>query len=395
MKTNFILIFLVLSVVVTSEAMAEIVWSGKIQLRYSSVNTDDKDPARGNASGRTGLIRTEDYEAKYLLNANGGWDNIEWGLGIRGRGNQAAPNAASTSFRNGINDNTPTINEGWLRYVNDWGFGEIGITAGKQQAVFRSNSHLELLLDSDVRFDGLSQSWSWGSFGLNFGQYILGSSDRSAAAAASSQKTNSEDDRQSIFKDVFAMLYTGQMTFDFRFFDEVNLDAGLGILHYNDYFAQTNTLLNQGGSEYELPSAFNQIHTYFNLDLPYMFTAHFEWVLGLKDAKFANGVDARTGAIAVGASFGKLRRVNDYVIHYHYRSVGLAAVHDHFTWNRFAPNSVGHVVRFGYNLMEKFSAGLLFSSYKEDDRRQADGLRVINNEHIHTTRVEVTTTLKF
>lgn len=371
-------------------------WSGNMALRYSLVAIDDKLPTRGD-SGDVGNTKTETYQAKYFLLANGGWDNIEWGLGIAGKGSQTAPNSSFTTFRNGVNDFTPAIQEGWIRYGNEWGFGELILTAGKQKPAFRSNKSIQLYIDSDVRFDGLSEAWRWGSFGLNFAQYILGSNSRTSGVTTfgSSTKTNTEDNELGqANKANFAWLFTYQGTLDIDIADQIKLDLGVAWNQFKSYFSQTNELLNQGGTSFPVSPDLSQFHVYSDLHLPYLLGLQFEWVKA-RQQTFTNGVNADSTAIAAGLSYGKLKRVNDFRVQYNYRKVGVGAVHDHLAWNKMAPNSKGHVVNVDYYAIDRFMLSLLWLASKENEVRSAGGVNSVTSENNHISRIELTASIKF
>lgn len=426
------LVLATLFLMTSTASAANITWHGGVDYRYNKLDFNDNlgtTTAVNNGTQSISELEVKSHMYRMNLGAKGGWDNIEWGITVGTTGNGGLGNARPNSDWVTVQTNTSNIQgdlaigvqEAWFRYGNDWGFGDIGLTFGRQALPFAMGSG-QVFFDQDVRLDGFSQTWKFGSFGLNLGQYILGSVNGNAPAA-SVFADRPADEATVTNQDGFSALFGLQGTFDWRFNDDFNMMFAVG--HYNwsrtlgtrfqNFIPNTNNAANINNVEaVARTSQENSRHWQFLLDfdLPYMLNLEFELVLNRELAygvpavigqTFQPGTDAAgttinfqdTTAWTIGISYGELKKSQDFTIGYAYQDKGLGAVTNAFTYEFHPAGYKGHHIWAGYNLANNFNMGLKFIWLDEKDPRNQAGNVLTTAEKIDRNYWELTTGIHF
>ncbi len=427
------LVLATLFLMTSTASAANITWHGGVDYRYSNLNQNDNLSTQAvvnNSNESQSELTTKSHMWRMSLGATGGWDNIEWGATVGTRGiNGGVTNTTNSDWVNtqhnaaGVASDFPiAIREAWFRYGNDWGFGDLGFTFGKQALPFALGKQ-QIFMDSDVRMDGFSQTWKWGSFGLNMGQYILGAVNGNAANS-SFFADRPFDEATVNNQDGFMALYGFQMTFDWRFNDDFSMMFAGGFYKWNrtlgaqfqNFIPNTRNLTNTASAgingadatfatsqensrpfvlmvDFDLPYSLNlEFEIAFNREMQYGRPAN----IGAVFAPFVTGLNIPAStqdstAWSLGLTYGELKKSQDFVIGYAYHDKGLGAVSNAFTYDRNPAGYSGHHVWVGYNLANNFNVGFKYISLSEKDPRNQDGVAVIGGEKIDREYWEITT----
>jgi hypothetical protein len=327
------------------------------------------------------------------------------------------------SSKGGATDLGLGFSKAWFKYGNDWGFGDIGFIFGRQAPAFVTGKN-QLFIDKDVNFDGMAQTWHWGSFGLNLSEYVLGGVN--GGAQSSSDVTSTDfSSNQPTTPSGLAYLFSVQPTFKWKFTDEINALFAVG------YHKWTNTV----GSAYQnlIPngglstagfgttaatsiangttfatrvsqenSAQWQFLTSWNL--PYMLAFDFEYIMN-KDLFYqpvaAPGGNSNLGgtkqdksAWSAGLSYGSLKKAHDFTIAYSYHNKGLGAVLTAFTDDVIQAGMQGHEINVAYNIANNFSFGA--NAYFLQEKTTKNNLgNDVSPAKIKTNYWELTTGVRF
>jgi hypothetical protein len=404
---------------------ATMTWTGSAGLRYSNSNqTDDNSTVAisGSTSAQTNKRTEKAHMFRGAIGATGGWDNVEWGVGLRTIGNSLAntPSGSSASTVGttvinsdwttgsgtaGSNDLAIALENAWFKYGNDWGFGDVGLVFGRQPAAF-VNGRNQVLIDSDVRFNGAAQTWQWGSFGLNLSQYVLGA--RSGGTdGATVYAENDFTKKNATTPGNFAVLYSFQPTFKWKFSDEIAAMFAVGYhqwsgttgINYQNFIpngertgfgtAATSASLANGTAVWASRVSQENSRMWqfvMNWQLPFMLGVDFELVknkaqryappkaAGVPDNLPAKIVEQDDTAWAAGITYGQLKKAQDFMVAYTYHDKGLGAVHNRFTNDYVQAGFAGHEFNAAYNIANNFDVNAKYMSLDEKNGRNQIGV---------------------
>lgn len=420
------LVLATLFLVTSTASAANITWHGGVDYRYNKLTREDNLGTTTFVNGgthSTSEIKTTSHMYKANLGATGGWDNIEWGITVGTTGSAGKANSRYTTINNNTlntqGDLTIGLEDAWFRYGNDWGFGDIGFTFGRQSLPFAMGSQ-QTFIDEDVRMDGFSQTWKWGSFGLNLGQYYLGGVNGNALATGTSISTTPANDEDPSRVDTYAKLFGYQATFNWRFNDDFSMLFGAGYYHwagavgtkFQNLIPNSNTNTTAGSIaaiESTRVSVENSGQWQFLLDfdLPYMLNLEFEIVF---NKEHLYGTPVFIGSIftpanpqvkldstawSLGLSYGELKKAHDFTIGYAYSDKGLGSVYSEFTYEFNPAGYDGHTIWAGYNIANNFNIGLKFIFLDEKNPRTQAGVALVTAEKIDRNYWEVSTGVRF
>lgn len=425
----------------TAAHAANVTWYGSAGWRYS--NSEQKSGVTGtNATGiaaaatgaSSGKVeeRTEKaHKFRGELGATGGWDNVEWGVGVRTNGTAdinmpgGTSNTDWTTAANGSGDLGVGFNRAWFKYGNDWGFGDIGLVFGRQAPAFARGAN-QVFIDNDVNFDGLAQTWKWGSFGFSASQYVLGGVTAGTTGRSSYVHTDWTD-KSSGAPGGLSVLYSFQPSFSWKFTDEIAAMFAVGMHQWSKAVGANfqNVIPNGGETGFgnaTLATATGNTNTWatrvsqensrhwqflVNLTLPYTLAFDFEMLMN-KDM-FYGQVPSAAGnwfnnyttpkreqdstAWAASLSYGELKKSQDFMIGYAYHNKGLGAVYNTYTYDRVQAGMVGHEIKAAYNIANGFHVGAKYMMLDEKNGKIESGLE--RNKKIETNYWEVTTGVRF
>lgn len=444
MKKYFVLATLFL--MSTYAHAANVTWYGSAGWRYSNAKQTDGTSNTASVGSPTiggSLSERTETANKFRgeLGATGGWDNVEWGTGVRTTGSTssiAMPmiNTASSANSDWTTANSADLGIGmhraWFKYGNDWGFGDVGITFGRQAVGF-ATSNTQVFMDNDVALDGVTETWKWGSFGINLGQYILGG--KTAGVEGGSQVVSSAySEKAPQSSGGMQVLYSFQPHFTWKFTDEI---TGMFAVGYHNWSNTTGTnfrnlipngstfgTVNGGfvtGNQTSLAGAnasltnanafsrqvsvenSKQWQGVMKLTLPYMLALDFEYIknkelfygtpsgLGVAQVTAKPALDS--SAWAASLTYGQLKKAHDFTIGYTYHDKGLGSVASRFTYDRVLPGFTAHEINAGYNMANgmNVAARALFEKEKNGrDQTARDSGKLIS-----TTYWEVSTGVRF
>ncbi len=419
------LILVTLFLMTSAASAANITWHGGVDYRYSELGINDNLDQEEEIDGSMESI-SESTDKSHMyrmgLGAMGGWDNVEWGVTVGTIGPEGTANSdwteANVRGAGAGSDLSLGVREAWLRYGNDWGFGDVGLTFGRQMLPFSSGSN-QVFWDKDVRLDGFSQTWKWGSFGLNLGQYILGSVEDNEIRGSSFEETP-KDEKNPSLQNGFSALYGFQGTFDWRFNDDFMMNFAAGMYQWSRTLGPQyqNTIPNSNGlgldSARDRVSQENSRHWAFllGLDMPYSLNLEYELVFNREilygappaaiGAPFAPDDDNEaqdSTAWSLGLTYGELKKAHDFMIGYAYQDKGLGAVSNRFTYEFHPAGFSGHHLWAKYSLANNFNLGLKYNSLSEKDPRDQNGAELISidgkDEKIDRSYWEFTTGIMF
>lgn len=359
----------VASLLATSANAAEMKWSGSAGYRYEQTSFDT------GATGNTAVTRNKAHGYRANLGVSGGWENVEWGVGVRTSNGTIAND--DHVFAAGASNFGIGFEQAWFRYVREFGSLDFSVTAGRQKNVFAYDSVSQNLFDNDVRFDGLGWQFKFGMFNLNVAQYTLGS--QAGANAAGSSNVTSNDANAALPTDQgLTYLFGIQPTMNWKFSDDIEAMFGVGYYYWKD-----NTNLNAlGGSALPATLAGTAVGTTPGLGayrignprqwqfttawtLPYSLSFNGEFVMN-KQSNFNNQTGGVTlsgtpevsrTAWSAGLTYGSLKKAHDFSVGYAYGSKGIGAVVNRYTHEKFQADNKGHTIRAAYALADNFHVG--------------------------------------
>ncbi|RZA00948.1 MAG: hypothetical protein EOP11_17810, partial [Proteobacteria bacterium] len=241
----------VASLIATSANAAEMKWSGSAGYRYENTSVDS------GLGGNTGTTNNKAHGYRANLGVSGGWENVEWGVGVRTNQVDAAGRSSANDdhvFANGGGNFGIGFEQAWFRYVREFGSLDFSVTAGRQKNVFAYDTVGQSLFDNDVRFDGLGWQFKFGMFSLNAAQYTLGSSGNVAIAGTNNSNVTKNDALDATNgAQRLTYLFGIQPTMNWKFADDIEAMFGVGYYYWKDS-TNTNAL---GGSNLIVPAATN------------------------------------------------------------------------------------------------------------------------------------------
>ncbi|MGZ3693576.1 MAG: hypothetical protein ACXWQO_05260 [Bdellovibrionota bacterium] len=397
MKKLFVLA--VASLIATSASAAEMKWNGSAGWRYNQNKHDDG--LNSVVSGTTGAggkgtsIQTDKSHAmRANLGVTGGWENIEWGMGMRTTG------ARNTDYVNvtSAGDQVFGLEQAWFRYLKDFNSVNMSLTIGRQKNVFAYDMGAQSLFDNDVRFDGFGWNFKFGMFGLNLGQYVTGAKNQGGQASSAYTKTEATEAVASTHSK-FNSLIGFQPTMNWKFADEIEAMFAVGYFAWSDE-ANTNatgggrnsSALNGAGTTVPaLANANFNIHNprqwqfLTSWTLPYSLAFTGELIMNAKSKALYSSatlpayttgnapVGVSKTAYALGLTYGKLRKAHDFMASYTFARKGIASVIGAYSNDLFAPDQKGHILTVGYNLADNFTLGAAAYLMKEVEKKNVTG----------------------
>lgn len=378
-----LLVLAIASLFTTAAVAGDMKWSGSAAVRYN--NTVLNDGLQATTAVGTGVkdiskTTTKAHAIRANIGAAGGWDKMEWGVGFRTGG--AATTTSDWVNYAAMGDQAVGIEQAWFKYNNDWGFGDISAIVGRQKNVFAHDMMTEQLFDKDLRFDGFGWTWKWGSFGLNASQYVIGASNNLAATGASTYTTTAATEAGANTQRRFGVLYGFQPHMHWRFTDSIDAMFAVGFYKWSNVVTAGNAV-----HGFTTPSAtgdngtlvmdnMKQWQVLAMINLPYNLMFSGEYVMN-KEQKYGSAAtifsnnNADKSALALGLSYGKLKRAHDFTIGYAYNMKGLGAVANAQTNNLLPADANAHFVKAAYNLAENFSLGWQGIFADEKSKKQA------------------------
>ncbi|MGE3260818.1 MAG: hypothetical protein AB7K68_03465 [Bacteriovoracia bacterium] len=391
MRNLFVLA--VASLIATSASAAEMKWNGSAGWRFSHTKYDDSlgsKVAAGTTAGKdTSTITRKAYDVRANLGVTGGWEQVEWGMGLR------TTNARNDDYIGVQNatDRTFGLEQAWFRYLKDFGSVNAALTIGRQKNVFAYDMGAQSLFDNDVRFDGFGWNFKFGMFGLNAAQYITGAKDRATINSSSAYIKTEATEAVANTRSHFNTMMGVQPTMNWKFADEIEAMFAVGYYFWNDATnnnlsggGNTNTALNTGTPAVQAPAAFNihnprQWQFLTSWTLPYNLAFTGELIMNAKnkanyDVGTVTGYGAalaKTGvsktAYALGLTYGKLRKAHDFSASYTFARKGIASVIGAYSNETFLPDNKGHIITVGYNIADNFTLGAAAMLMKEIEKK--------------------------
>jgi hypothetical protein len=374
-----VLFLAVASLVATSANAAEMKWNGGAGWRYSQTTNNDSlgSTVSVGTAGNQDVSKqtTKAHQVRANLGATGGWENVEWGLGMRTTG---AVNDDFTNL-NGNADRSIGLDQAWFRYVRDFGSVDMHVTFGRQKNVFAYDETFQHVYDTDVRWDGLGWQWKFGMFGMNAAQYVTGARSAGTNGASSISYTKATEANPST-QSKFHYMFGFQPHMNWKFTDEIETFFAVAYYLWSDT-SNTNTTgggVTSGfnsatsGKQDTANAAFNvhnmkQWHFLNTWTLPYnlKFTAE---LLFNKKAQYRPETvtgypgtitrkDADSSSWLLGLTYGSLKKAQDFSIGYAYGTKGLAASPAKYSNESFLPDNKGHIVMLGYSVADNFNIG--------------------------------------
>jgi len=380
-----LIVLAVASLIATQANAAEMKWSGSAGFRYDQTAQDDQLGSKVGAFD-TSKQTNKEYKVRANIGAAGGWENVEWGIGAR-TSNTGVANDDWVAVQNN-NDRPIAFELAWFRYLHDFGSLDFSATIGRQKNVFAYDSVSQNFFDNDVRFDGFGEQFKFGMFGLNLGQYILGS-DAAGTNGSSSSFNRTESSAQSTLGPTkFNYVFGFQPYVNWKFADEIEALFAVGFYKWSD-LGETNAIgtgssWNTGtvtptaqGAVLKLDDA-RQWQFLTTWTLPYRLSFNGELVMNktmpmnsLISTSFtgtaAQVKDADKSAWSLGLTYGALKKAHDFTIGYAYGSKGEGAVINRYTNETFQADRKGHRITVGYSIADNFNLGWDAYFLKEKD----------------------------
>lgn len=375
-----LVVLAVVSLVATSANAAEMKWSGSTGWLYSIQNEEDGLNSKNNATAQKNISKrtTKAHYIRANLGVAGGWENVEWGTGIR---TGQATNFDYVNVQNGT-DRAIGLEQAWFRYLKDFGSMNMNVTFGRQMNVLAFNGVEQTLFDSDVRFDGLGWKFNYGMFGLNAAQYVTGARSGAADTASTYNKTDaSESNPGTVAKMNYLLAFQPHVTF--KFSDEIETFLAVGYYKWSDNSNSntigsgatwnTGTVATVGATDTIKVHSPRQWHVYNTWTLPYGLKFRAEYVLNKKHTYVEaapayglyDGKEAERSAWSAGLSYGALGKAQDFMLSYAYGTKGEASMINRYTYDIFATDRKGHMINAGYSVADNFNLGVEVVMLKE------------------------------
>lgn len=421
-----VLVLAVAALAANTANAAEMKWNGSAGWRYEQSSLDNS------LGGTSAVARSKANNVRANIGVTGGWENVEWGTGIRTvartansgllGGNGAAANDDHSSLQNAT-DLGVGFEQAWFRYVRDLGGVDMAATVGRQKNVFIYDNVAQSLFDNDVRFDGLSESFKFGMFGLNLGQYVLGGKQGNGTLAGSSNTTNTDATDGTGNQQNFRYLFGFQPHMSWKFSDDIEAMFAVGYYIWNDQGA-VNSLTgapaaavagfpnNPFGTTagYRLQNS-RQWQFTTAVSLPYNLSFNGEFVMNKKQQFGNNNVvdgngaavttiasanDADRTAWSAGLTYGAIKKAHDFSVGYAYGSKGIASVANAYSYERFLAGQQGHTVSAAYAIADNFTIGAKALFLKEKSPTDpTTGVAFANGREIKNNYWQVTAGVMF
>lgn len=389
------LIVLAVAALFTANAVAaEMKWTGSAGWRYTQTSINDGLDSKNNTSENKDVSseKTKNYGLRANLGVMGGWENVEYGFGLRSGGNGAGPKTSDWINVQDGGDGNVAVETAWFRYVRDFGGMDLSATIGRQKFALATDTSFQTLFDNDNRWDGFGWNFKFGMFGFNAAQYVLGAVNR-GAAGASTYTYNDASENIATTKSRFNMLYAFQPHMTWKFSDEIEAMFAVGYYKWNtsgytNTIGQSRTLNNSGtvaaitGSTYAIDNK-DQWDFLANVSLPYNLMLVADFVKGSKAQYNEASVAGYTGATVstdvrrpdvsstawtLGLTYGKLKKAQDFMLGYAYTTKGIGSMVSGYTYGSFPVDYKGHTIVAGYSIADNFNLGFKYVTRKEKER---------------------------
>jgi hypothetical protein len=404
------LLILAVACFVASPAFAaDLKWYGETGVQYNETKFDDSLAAKDGNGYDVSIEKTKAHLIRGRLGVTGGKDHVDYGFGLRTQAATAAKNNDWRAYNNG-NGASGDLGLGielmYFRYSNDYGFGDVSLTAGRQMNAFAYDKNSEQLFDTDVRFDGFGWNWKMGNFGLNAAQYILGYNSNGTIGASSGTTTAATDANHTGANSSWATLLGVQPTFNFRFTDDIESMFAVGYYWWNGtgtdtsfknnlHGAQGATTGRVGGvAEVNPNQTFQvsnpkQIQFLMDTSLPYNLGLSFEFIRNKKyyydeyttfeSGTTVNGAssksrEAKRSAWAVTLAYGKIQKAHDFKVSYNYGTKGLASTVNAYANDAFLADQKGHTLKADFAATDTLTVGAKYMTLKEVSKLDSTGL---------------------
>ena len=310
-------------------------WNGDFGLRYSS-STDE-------AAGDGSESSVKDIQVRAALGVSGSWEKVAWGAQIRTQGDGL--NSYWTDV--GADDHPVGISEAWFRYSTGMGemSGSAAVTLGRHKPIFHAGKG-QLVLDSDVRLDGLGLNLAFGELGINISHYFLSATEET------------EGDDKTLSREFFL---TVQPSFKWRLGNDTMAKLSVG-------FHRVRVLT-------DIPNNIDEKTNYWQgllaLHFPNMIKVEGEYLknstIELEDDDDKSDV-SYSGTI----SYGSIKKAHDFIIAGMYQKKGENAALTDFTYSKWAPGNKGFGVGLKYALAKGLHLKAKYLSLEEDVDEDAD-----------------------
>lgn len=415
-----LIVLAVASLFATSAMAGEMKWSGSAGWRYETKTQNDSLSSKNNTASSAQFgkdvseYKTKAHAMRAAIGVNGGWENVEYGLGIR---TGQAINSDWVNVTSGT-DGAIGLETAWFRYMRDFGSVDFNLTVGRQMNVFAYDKKSENFFDNDVRLDGFGWQFKFGMFGLNLGQYVLGGQTNGTVAAGrtatSSSISYTEGSQATVGSEKsFRTLIGFQPYMNWKFSDEIETMFAVGYFHWNDATSNnftsggvdTSTLGNTAGTVPAIASVNYKVHNpkqwqFFNTwTLPYNLTFSAEYVMANK-ANYDNshiagypgsGIptpEASKSAWAAGLTYGAVKKAHDWSVSYYYGDKGLASVINTYTNSSFKADNKGHTFKANYAIADNFNLGWKGIWIAEKGKINANGGSATGNTYANANSAQ-------
>lgn len=391
----------------TSAMAGEMKWSGSAGWQYTKQKYDDSlgstatvAAVAGKAQDRNGKNLSEQTQTNQKIRANlgvaGGWESVEWGIGLRTQNTNAGSGVDEwVNYGGATNPDTAIgLDLGWFRYMHELGGVNASATVGKQKAAFVFDDNSENFFTSATRLIGLGWNFKMGMFGLNAAQYWLGARSGGTNGTTSVTKTEFSDAAAST-QGNFHSLLAFQPYMNWKFSDDIETMFAVGFYKWNTsqftnlsgggYASSTinsttavNTATTNGSGTdtaskpaavgYNLkmhdPSQFQIYNTW---TLPYSLMFSWEWVQNKKVKLDQNSgllgtltpVDVSRNAWAANLNYGNLKKAHDFTAGVTYGKKGIGSVIGAFGNTTILPDNKYLIAKLGYALADNLNLSFM------------------------------------
>lgn len=381
------------------EARAEeLKWSAKSGVRFTRRVHNDGLETR-NAAGKDSSKSTNDrYEMRAGLGVSGKAGPVEWGVAVR---TQAAATNEWVQVQS-AQDRGIGVELAYGRYVTTLFDGDFLAIFGRQKPLFLFDGVGQILVDSDVRFDGFGWNWKKGNFGLVLTQYVQGA--RSLGVAGASTFTHTEaTDASPDTQGGFAWKLSFQPSYKWKISEDMEAQFALGYHH------STGTSGNSAAGFFN-----NAIHggqagtagvtTAVSMDnarqwqalaittLPWRLRASAEYVRNKKTLYGTRAAptnkETDNVAYSIGLAWNKVKSAGDWAATYHFVHKGVGSVVGAYSDGDVSPDLAGHLLGVTYGLAESVNIIGRYLNFHELGKVDGNGLSLTgaNSKRFQTLR---------
>ena len=151
-----LIVLAVASLFATSAVAGEMKWNGSAGWRWVSTKQSDGLESKNNTTANKDVstLKSKAHNVRANLGVSGGWENVEWGVGVR---TTSAANNDWKAVQN-AGDHAAAFELAWFRYLKDFGALDINVTVGRQKNVFAYDETSQNFFDNDEKvFTGPTQ----------------------------------------------------------------------------------------------------------------------------------------------------------------------------------------------------------------------------------------------